>query len=189
MDGWHLLEVGSSTPVTRHTGRIRGRNTRTAPKLPQEFLDQARVDAALCRIEEVSFIEPVGAENEHPGYASATAGSTDLVELLGALEGGRCASDAMVIVIYDEFGGQRDHVTPPGQGGERGPADAMGPSARIPALVIHPGLRHGSSSTTRSTTRSRSSPPSSGRRSSRRWRHATPRCAICRARSARGPRT
>jgi phospholipase C len=110
------------------------------------------VDAALCRIEEVSFIKPVGAENEHPGYASATAGSTDLVELLGAIEGGRCAFDAMVIVTYDEFGGQRDHVTPPGQGGKRGPADAMGPSTRIPALVIHPGLRHGSSSTTQYDT-------------------------------------
>ena len=47
----------------------------------------------------------------------------------------------MIIVTYDEFGGQWDHVTPPGQGGKAGPADAMGPSTRIPALVLHPGLR------------------------------------------------
>ena len=89
----------------------------------------------------MSIVKPSGAENEHPGYASASAGSMHLVDLLKAVEGSRCASDTMVIVTYDEFGGQWDHVTPPGQGGKRGPADAMGPSTRIPALVIHPGLR------------------------------------------------
>jgi phospholipase C len=47
----------------------------------------------------------------------------------------------MVVVTYDEFGGQWDHVTPPGQGGKRGPHDVFGPSTRIPALVISPFLR------------------------------------------------
>jgi phospholipase C len=90
----------------------------------------------------VSFIKPVGAENEHPGYASATAGSSHLVDLLRAVEHSRCAKDTMVVVTYDEFGGQWDHVTPPGQGGKRGPHDVFGPSTRIPALVISPFLRH-----------------------------------------------
>ena len=48
----------------------------------------------------------------------------------------------MVIVTYDEFGGQWDHVPPPGQGTTtRGPHDGMGPSTRIPALTIAPGLQ------------------------------------------------
>ena len=47
----------------------------------------------------------------------------------------------MVVVTYDEFGGQWDHVSPPGQGGTPGVHDNMGPSTRIPALVIAPGLR------------------------------------------------
>jgi phospholipase C len=47
----------------------------------------------------------------------------------------------MVVVTYDEFGGQWDHVTPPGQGGKRGPHDAFGPGTRLPALVISPLLR------------------------------------------------
>jgi phospholipase C len=47
----------------------------------------------------------------------------------------------MVIVTYDEFGGQWDHVQPPGQGDTPGPHDEMGPSSRIPAVVIHPKLR------------------------------------------------
>jgi phospholipase C len=64
-----------------------------------------------------------------------------LVELLAAVEGSRCAKDTMVVVTYDEFGGQWDHVTPPGQGGKGGPHDVFGPSTRIPALVISPFLR------------------------------------------------
>jgi phospholipase C len=106
-----------------------------------EFLAQAAASKRRCRLEEVSIVKPSGAENEHPGYASASAGSMHLVDLLRAVERSSCADDTMVVVTYDEFGGQWDHVTPPGQGGKRGPADAMGPGTRIPALVIHPGLR------------------------------------------------
>ena len=47
----------------------------------------------------------------------------------------------MVIVTYDEFGGQADHVAPPGTvGGIPGPHDKFGPGTRIPALVISPML-------------------------------------------------
>ena len=43
----------------------------------------------------------------------------------------------MVIVTYDEFGGQWDHIPPPGQGNDTpGPHDQMGPGTRIPALTI-----------------------------------------------------
>ena len=48
----------------------------------------------------------------------------------------------MVVVTYDEFGGQWDHVPPPGQGtAHAGADDDMGPSTRIPALVLAPGLK------------------------------------------------
>jgi phospholipase C len=47
----------------------------------------------------------------------------------------------MVVVTYDEFGGQWDHVTPPGQGGAAGPHDQWGPGTRIPALIISPRLQ------------------------------------------------
>ena len=46
----------------------------------------------------------------------------------------------MVIVTYDEFGGQWDHVSPPGQGGTAGPHDVWGPGSRIPTLVLAPRL-------------------------------------------------
>lgn len=87
----------------------------------------------------VSFVKPVGAENEHPGYASEHQGSDHLVELLTAIENGPDADNTLVIVTYDEFGGQFDHVRPPTKPGI---SDQWGPGTRIPALVVSPLLKH-----------------------------------------------
>jgi acid phosphatase len=107
-----------------------------------EFEALAAASKHQCRLKPVSIIKPIGAENEHPGYASVHTGSDHLVDLLKAVNESRCAKDTMVVVTYDEFGGQWDHVPPPGQGATtRGPHDEMGPSSRIPALTIAPGLR------------------------------------------------
>jgi acid phosphatase len=106
-----------------------------------EFESLAAGSKKRCQLKPVSLIKPVGAENEHPGYASEHSGSNHLVDLLTSIENSRCAKDTMVIVTYDEFGGQWDHVSPPGQGGTRGPHDEWGPSTRIPALVLSPRLR------------------------------------------------
>src|SRR5205085_459896 len=67
-----------------------------------------------CQLPAVSFVKPLGEENEHPGYASEASGSDHLVQLLQDVENGACAKDTMVVVTYDEFGGQWDHVAPPG---------------------------------------------------------------------------
>jgi phospholipase C len=107
-----------------------------------EFVQLAQSSTKECNLNAVSFIKPVGLENEHPGYTSEARGSDHLVDLLQAIEGSRCAKDTMVIVTYDEFGGQWDHVAPPGQGGAGGPHDQWGPGTRIPALIISPFL-HG----------------------------------------------
>ena len=108
----------------------------------QELIAAARASKRTCKLRRVSFVKPIGAENEHPGYASVAHGSDHLVQLLKALRSRGCRARTMIVVTYDEFGGQWDHVPPPGQGGTtRGPHDAMGPGTRIPALVIAPGLR------------------------------------------------
>jgi phospholipase C len=106
-----------------------------------EFIQRVKASGRICRLEAVSFVKPLGAENEHPGYASEGVGSDHLVGLLEAIGNSACARDTMVIVTYDEFGGQADHVPPPGKG-SAGPHDQWGPGTRIPALVIAPGLRH-----------------------------------------------
>ncbi len=107
----------------------------------QEFLQLARSSSKACNLKPVSFVKPVGAENEHPGYASESLGSGHLIQLLQAIQDSRCGKDTMVVVTYDEFGGQWDHVSPPGQGGTAGPHDVFGPGTRLPALVVSPLLR------------------------------------------------
>jgi acid phosphatase len=108
--------------------------------------DEAEFTAAVessqgnCDLPSVSFVKPVGEENEHPGYTSEVRGSNHLVELLKGIEASGCAKNTMVIVTYDEFGGQWDHVPPPSVSNPIGPFDQWGPSTRIPALVLAPKL-------------------------------------------------
>ena len=90
---------------------------------------------AAGQLKPVSFVKPVGEENEHPGYASQSVGSDHLVDLITAIEAGPQAKDTAVIVTYDEFGGQWDHVPPPTAPGV---SDKWGPGTRVPAIVISP---------------------------------------------------
>ena len=80
------------------------------------FEDAARSSTTDCNLDAVSFVKPIGEENEHPGYASTPKGNDKLTHVLQFIEGGNCRKDTLVIVTYDEFGGQWDHVPPPGQG-------------------------------------------------------------------------
>jgi phospholipase C len=109
----------------------------------QDFIDSANASGSTCELKSVSFIKPIGDENEHPGYASESNGSNHLVDLLKTIEGSACAKDTMIVVTYDEFGGQYDHVSPPGgaSSSTQGPHDLFGPGTRIPALVLAPNLR------------------------------------------------
>ena len=121
----------------RHAGAAR----RTCATRPSSRRSR-RPRGSRCQLQPVSLIKPIGAENEHPGYASEHTGSDHLVDLL---QGGPAVAAARrtrwSIVTYDEFGGQWDHVPPPGQGSATPrPHDEMGPGTRIPALTIAPGL-------------------------------------------------
>lgn len=90
--------------------------------------------ARTGHLKTVSFVKPYGAENQHPGYASQANGSDHLVDLLRTITRGPQGKSTLVVVTYDEFGGQWDHVSPP-----RG--DAFGPGTRIPALLIAKNFR------------------------------------------------
>jgi phospholipase C len=130
-------------PFDYYANYIPGAPGRSHLQDEQAFVDTlaASKKAKNCQLKPVSFVKPLGEENEHPGYASTPQGENHLVSLLQFIEGIPCKKDTMVIVTYDEFGGQWDHVPPPGQaGGPAGPHDQFGPGTRIPALVIAPGL-------------------------------------------------
>ncbi|MEP7045911.1 MAG: alkaline phosphatase family protein [Ilumatobacteraceae bacterium] len=124
---------------------------RYAPGQPDRAHLQDEVNflhaAKTGKLPSVSFVKPLGNENEHPGYASEPNGSDHLVDLIKAVENGPQAKSTLIIVTYDEFGGQWDHVSPPGMGGTQGVHDLFGPGTRIPALVIgrridHDGVDH-----------------------------------------------
>ena len=106
------------------------------------FITAGQASSKTCKLPAVSIVKPLGEDNGHPGYASTPNGDANLVALVQMVEGGACKKDTMIIVTYDEFGGQWDHVAPPGQGTvTAGPHDMWGPGTRIPALVISPFLK------------------------------------------------
>jgi acid phosphatase len=97
----------------------------------QDFLAAVQAGA----LPSVSFVKPLGLDNEHPGYTSEPRGSDHLVDLIQAIETGPQAGNTLIVVTYDEFGGQWDHVPPPGLG-TTGVHDEYGPGTRVPALLI-----------------------------------------------------
>lgn len=84
----------------------------------------------------VSFVKPIGLENEHPGESTVKGGESHAVELINAVLNGPNGKDAVIIVTYDENGGFWDHVAPP-------KIDHWGPGTRIPALIISPFAKKG----------------------------------------------
>jgi len=88
------------------------------------------------RLPAVAFVKPLGTENEHPGYGSQQAGDRHAVDLIRAIEADAADWPSTVVVLtYDEFGGQADHVAPPATLPR---ADRWGPGTRIPALLVSP---------------------------------------------------
>lgn len=96
------------------------------------------------KLKPVSFVKPIGSENEHPGYASEADGSDHLVDLIKAVVEGPDGHNTLIIVTYDEFGGQWDHVPPPPyqrptpfhHRHHPAPHDQWGPGTRVPALLV-----------------------------------------------------
>jgi phospholipase C len=143
--GWHAAVSGHPGPLFQYHHQPFNYFAAYAPGQPgrAHLRDERRFRAAVAHgnLPTVSFVKPYGAENEHPGYASEPDGSDHLVDLLREITTGPEADSTLVVVTYDEFGGQWDHVAPPGQGRTRGAHDAWGPGTRIPALVLSAAMR------------------------------------------------
>jgi acid phosphatase len=122
-------------PFNYYANYAPGTPGRTHLRDEVEFIAAAKAG----HLKPVSLIKPVGEENEHPGYASEDTGSRHLVDLIKAVQSGPDAEHTLIVVTYDEFGGQWDHVAPPA--GRHAVADRWGPGTRIPALLISPQLR------------------------------------------------
>ena len=84
----------------------------------------------------VVFYKPVGFANQHPGYANLPNGDNEVAAIVNTLQMSPQWPHMLIVVTYDEFGGQFDHVAPPN-------GDLLGPGTRIPALVISPFAKKG----------------------------------------------
>src|SRR5262249_14391029 len=52
----------------------------------QEFIGLVQSSTRQCNLNSVSFIKPIGQENEHPGYANENSGSNHLIQLIKSIE-------------------------------------------------------------------------------------------------------
>jgi acid phosphatase len=84
----------------------------------------------------VSFVKPLGPDNEHPGYAALLRGQRHVADLVQRIRSSDAWKDTIIIVTYDENGGRWDHVAPP-------LVDRWGPGTRVPAIIISPFARKG----------------------------------------------
>ena len=93
-------------------------------------------DISAGTLPAVTFYKPVGFQNQHPGYTNVTNADEEIVTLVNQLRNSKQWKHMLVVVTYDEFGGQFDHVAPP-------KGDLIGPGTRIPALIISPYAKRG----------------------------------------------
>jgi acid phosphatase len=93
-------------------------------------------DVAAGKLPPVVFYKPIGTNNEHPGYASLAEGDAHIADLVAKLQAGPQWQHMVIVVTYDENGGQWDAVAPP-------KGDIVGPGTRIPAVIISPFAKRG----------------------------------------------
>ncbi len=86
-------------------------------------------DLASGKLPAVSFVKPIGEDNEHPGYASLARGQQHVADVVEAIRRSPVWNDTAIVITYDENGGRWDHVAPPA-------GDRWGPGTRVPMIVI-----------------------------------------------------
>jgi hypothetical protein len=94
-------------------------------------------DLSSSKLPAVSFIKPLGPDNEHPGYANLLEGQQHVADIVHAIQNNPQWAHTAIIITYDENGGFWDHVSPPTSNG------IWGDGTRVPAIVISPYAKTG----------------------------------------------
>jgi phospholipase C len=79
----------------------------------------------------ISFYKPIGADDEHPGYASLARGDYHAAAIIHQIQQSFIWDDAAIIVTSAENGCTWDHVAPP-------KIDRWGAGTRVPTIIISP---------------------------------------------------
>jgi hypothetical protein len=93
-------------------------------------------DLAGNNLPAVSFIKPLGPDNEHPGYTDLLQGQQHVADIVHAVQNSPEWKNTAIIITYDENGGRWDHTAPPS-------GDRWGPGSRVPAIIISPYAKQG----------------------------------------------
>ena len=139
--GWNDAVAGNPDPLFQYHHQVFAFFANYADGTPgreAHLKDETDFFDALGRgtLPAVSFVKPLGADNEHPGYASLAQGQQHVVDIVDAVQASPYWNDTLIVVTYDENGGSWDHVAPP-------VVDRWGPGSRVPTLVIGPFARRG----------------------------------------------
>src|SRR5262249_6824526 len=94
-------------------------------------------DLANGDLPQVSFIKPLGPDNEHPGYTNLVRGQQHVADIVHAIQNSPDWAHTAIIITYDENGGRYDHVKPPNNNGP------WGDGTRVPGIVISPFAKQG----------------------------------------------
>ena len=87
-------------------------------------------DVTAGTLPAVSFIKPLGPDNEHPGYSNEVQGQNHVADLVNAIMNSKYRKNTVIIITYDENGGRWDHVAPPVVDPQ------WGPGTRVPGIII-----------------------------------------------------
>lgn len=137
--GWNDAIAGRADPLFQFHHQPFAYFTNYAdgkPAKQQHLKDETDFTAALQSgsLPAVSFVKPLGADNEHPGYTSLQRGQQHVAELVNAVRNSKYWKDTAIVITYDENGGRWDHVAPP-------MGDRWGPGTRVPAVIVSPYAR------------------------------------------------
>ena len=140
--GWDSALAGTPDPTFQfhHQPFAYFANFANGTKAKAEHLLDEKLFIAAAKagtLPSVSFVKPLGINNEHPGYSDVALGETHAVELINDVLNGPDGKDVMIIVTYDENGGFWDHVAPPVIDKK------WGPGTRVPAIIISPFAKKG----------------------------------------------
>jgi phospholipase C len=142
--GWNDAVAGHADPLFQYHHQPFNYYANFAPGTPghpnparAHLQDETNFIAAAHAgtLPAVSFVKPIGADNEHPGYTDVLRGEQHLLDLINDVRNGPNWSDTAIVITYDEHGGFWDHVAPPTTASH---SDIWGPGSRVPTIVISP---------------------------------------------------
>ncbi|MEP6684383.1 MAG: alkaline phosphatase family protein [Parafilimonas sp.] len=140
--GWDSALAGTPDPTFQfhHQPFIYFANFADGTQAKADHLKDEKEFIAAAKngtLPSVSFVKPLGINNEHPGYSDVANGENHTVELINDVLNGPDGKDAVIIITYDENGGFWDHVAPP-------VIDTKwGPGTRVPGIIISPFAKKG----------------------------------------------